>query len=86
MKTGIILYVAGGDRIEDDFDVEKAVANLNLKADKVELVSLKAGHFSVMDAWWLLLAKGMRRIVCLVAEVVNGSELKLTGRQLRIWG
>jgi len=56
MKTGAIVYVAGSEKMKDDF------------------------------AWWMLLAKGMRRIVCLIAEVVNGSELKLTGRELRIWG
>jgi hypothetical protein len=59
---------------------------LNLKADRIEIVSSKEGHFSVMDAWWMLLAKGMGWIVCLIAEVVNGSELKLTGRELRLCG
>jgi hypothetical protein len=86
MKIGAIVYIAGSERIEDDFDLEKAVKRLNLKTDRVEIVSSKAGHFCVMDAWWMLMAKGMRIIVCLVAEVTNGSELKLTGRELRLCG
>lgn len=86
MKIGVIVYVAGSERMEDDFDVERAVTKLNLKADRVEIVSSKEGHFSVMDAWWMLLVKGMGLIVCLIAEVVNGSELKLTGRELRLCG
>ena len=86
MKTGAIVYVAGSEKMKDDFDGERAVRRLNLKADRIEVVSSRVGHFNVMDAWWMLLAKGMSRIVCLIAEVVNGSELKLTGRELRIWG
>lgn len=86
MKIGAIVYIAGSERMEDDFDVERAVARLNLWADRVEIVSSKAGHFSVMDAWWMLLAKGIGLIVCLIAEVVDGSELKITGRELRLCG
>jgi hypothetical protein len=86
MKIGAIVYIAGSERIKDDFDPEKAVERLNLKTDRVEIVSSKAGHFSVMDAWWMLMAKGMKNIVCLIAEVTNGSELKLTGRELRLCG
>jgi len=86
MKIGAIVYIAGSERIEDDFDLEKAVERLNLKTDRVEIVSAKAGHFSVMDAWWMLMVKGMRIIVCLIAEVTNSSELKLTGRELRLCG
>jgi len=86
MKIGVIVYIAGSEWMEDDFDVERAVTRLNLKADRVEIVSSKEGHFSVMDAWWMLLVKGMGLIVCLIAEVINGSELKLTGRELRLYG
>jgi hypothetical protein len=39
-----------------------------------------------MDAWWLLTVKGMKRIICMIAEVINRSELKLTGRELRLCG
>ncbi len=86
MKTGAIVYIAGGERMGDDFDLEEAIERLNLGADRVEVVSPKAGYFDVMDAWWMLTAKGMRMIVCMIAEVVDRSQLKLTGRELRLCG
>ena len=86
MKTGVIVYVVGGERLYDNLDMEVIVKRLDLKADKVEIVSANSNHFDVMDAWWLLMAKGMKRVVCMLAEVVNNSELKLTGRELRLYG
>ena len=86
MKTGIIVYVVGGETFYDNLDMEAAVRRLDLKADRVEIVSANSNHFDVMDAWWLLIAKGMKRVVCMLAEVVNSSELKLTGRELRLCG
>ena len=86
MKTGVIVYVVGGERLYDNLDMEVIVKRLDLKADKVEIVSANSNHFDVMDAWWLLMAKGMKRVVCMLAEVVNSSELKLTGRELRLYG
>jgi len=86
MKTGVIVYVVGGEGIYDNLDMEVAVRRLDLKADRVEIVSANSSHFDVMDAWWLLMAKGMKRVVWMLAEVVNSSELKLTGRELRLCG
>jgi len=86
MKTGAIVYIAGAEEMGDDFDIKQAVKRLNLKADRVEVVSPEAGHFDVMDAWWMLVAKGMKYIVCLIAEVVDNSKLRLTGRELRLYG
>ncbi len=86
MKTGVIVYVVGGEGLYDNLDMEVVVKRLDLKADKVEIVSANSNHFDVMDAWWLLMAKGMKRVVCMLAEVVNSSELKLTGRELRLCG
>ena len=51
MKIGAIVYITVNEWMEDDFDVERAVTRLNLKADRIEIVSSKEGHFSVMDAW-----------------------------------
>jgi len=39
-----------------------------------------------MDAWWLLTAKGMNRIICMIAEVSDRSEFRLTGQELRLCG
>jgi len=83
MKTGAIVYVIGKEN-DKDFDVKEAVKNLKIEADKVEIVSSRSGHFDVMDAWWLLTAKGMKRIVCIIAEIINGSDLRLTGREIQL--
>jgi len=84
MKTGAIVYVVGKDNLSKDFDMELALKKLEIDAEKIELVSSELGHFDIMDAWWSLTAKGMKRIICLIAEVVNGSDLILTGREIQL--
>ncbi len=84
MKTGAIVYVAGKNNLSKDLDMELALKNLEIDAEKIEFVSSGLGHFDIMDAWWLLTTKGMKRIVCLIAEIINGSELRLTGREIQL--
>jgi len=84
MKTGAIVYVVGKDNLSKDFDMKLALKKLEIDAEKIELVSSELGHFDIMDAWWSLTAKGMKRIICLIAEVVNGSDLMLTGREIQL--
>ncbi len=84
MKTGAIVYVVGKENLSKDFDMEVALKNLEINADKVELVSPGSGYFDIMDAWWSLTAKGMKRIICMIAEIVNGSDLRLTGREIQL--
>ena len=86
MKTGVIVYIVGGEGPYDDFDMKEAVRRLNINADRVEVVFSRSSNFDVMHAWWSLTAKGMKLIVCMIAEVVNRSQLKLTGRELRLCG
>ena len=86
MKTGAIIYVVGSSIRESDFDAENAVKNLNLKVNRIEVVFSRSNYFDIMDAWWSLTSKGMKLIRCFIAEIINGSELKLTGRELRICG
>ena len=86
MKTGVSLYIVGGEGPYDDIDMEKAVKKLDLKADRVEAVYSRSSNFDVMDAWWSLTAKGIKQIVCMIAEIANGSGLRLTGRELRLCG
>ena len=86
MRTGVILYIVGGEGQSDDLEMEDAVRSLNIRAERVETVFGSSPHFDVMDAWWRLTAKGMKKIVCMLAEVANGSELRLTGRELRLCG
>ena len=86
MKTGVIIYVVGKESLNDAIDFEEASKNLNIKADMVEVVTNIDGNFDVMHAWWLLTVKGMKLIVCMIAEVINHSQLKLTGKELRLCG
>lgn len=84
MKTGAIVYVVGKENLPEKFDMAVALKNLEIDADRVELVSPGSGHFDIMDAWWSLTAKGMKRIICMIAEIVNGSDLRLTGREIQL--
>ena len=86
MKTGVIIYVVGGSGFDDSIDLEQAAQRLHVRADRVEVVVSQDENFDIMYAWWLLLVKGMRRIVCMFAEVSGHSELKLTGRELVLCG
>ena len=87
MKTGAIVYIVGGEgAIDKDFDIVDAVKRLSIKADRVEVVAPTAGHFDIMDAWWMLITKGMNLIVCIHAEISDSSKVRLTGRELRLCG
>ena len=86
MKTGAIVYVLGGVSTEKEIDVENALKDLDIEADRVEVVFPESGQFDVMDAWWALMRKGVHRVVCMTAEIVNPSKLRLTGHELRLYG
>jgi hypothetical protein len=86
MKTGVIVYVVGKESLDDIIDFEEAGKGLDISADRIEVVTSMDGSFDVMHAWWLLTVKGMKLIICMFAEVVNCSQLKLTGRELRLCG
>jgi len=86
MKTGVIVYLVGKKSLDDEIDFEEVEKRLKINADRVEVVSSIGGNYDVMDAWWLLTAKGMKRIICMIAEVINRSEFRLTGQELRLCG
>jgi len=87
MKTGAIFYIVGGGGVIDkDFDMIAAVKRLPIKADRIEAVAPSTGHFDIMDAWWMLIIKGMDLIVCIHAEVLNSSKIRLMGMELRLCG
>jgi len=87
MKTGVIVYVLGkGNRGLDEPSSWELSGNLDINADKIEIVISGEEKFDVMDAWWKLVAKGMDRIICALAEVTDDSRLRLTGRELRLYG
>ena len=85
MKTGIIVYVTGND--ERNFDETEAAKHLDVNADNVEFVfSGQESCFDLWDAWRNMTAKGMKRIVCMAAEVIGSSRIRLTGRELQLCG
>jgi hypothetical protein len=86
MKTGVIVYLVGKQSLDDEIDFEEVEKRLKINADRVEVVSSMGGNYDVMDAWWLLTANGMKRIICMIAEVINRSEFRLTGQELRLCG
>ncbi|MBW1679380.1 MAG: hypothetical protein JRJ08_04435, partial [Deltaproteobacteria bacterium] len=49
MKTGAIVYVAGSEKMKDDFDVERAVRRLNLKADRIEVVTATRTEKEILE-------------------------------------
>jgi len=85
MKTGIIVYVTGDDSAIDTGKQSELIKDM-MKADKVEIISRQYGHNDITDAWWSLTAKGMQRIVCVLAQCSGLGNLKLSGRQLQLCG
>ncbi len=86
MKTGVIVYIVGGEGPYDGFDMKEAVRRLNINAARIEVVFSGEDNFDVMDAWWSLTAKGMKNIVCMIGEIANHSRIELTGRELQLCG
>ena len=87
MKTGAIIYVAGEEPKEGlKQKPEKLVLNSGVQADRFEIITRVSGHFDIHDAWWSLIASGMQRILCMMAEIGDDGELRLTGRQMRLCG
>lgn len=86
MKTGVIVYLSESEAGKCKTDPEKAVKEMQMKADKVELITGTTGHFDIPDAWLDLTVKGMQRIICTMAQCTDTGELRLTDRKLRLCG
>ena len=86
MKTGVIVYVVGSQGKLTNSEYEDLARTLDIRADRVEVVTSSEGDLGVLDVWWRLTAKGMNRIVCVIAEMTQKSQLRLTGRELRLCG
>ena len=86
MKTGVIVYVTGEAQFTDDYDPSQLAEQLDIDADRVEIISYETGHFDISDAWYDLTVKGMQRIVCKMAEFTGLDEIRLTGREIRLCG
>ena len=86
MKTGVIVYVAGENPVGEDLDIGAEVRRLQPDADRVELVSRNAGHFDIEEAWWVLTAKGMQRIFCMMGIINAKGGLQLKEGAIRLCG
>lgn len=82
MKTGLIVYVVGTEPAGWDAASEmKAIRQVN-QADLVEIITAQRGHFDVLDAWWSLLARGMKQVICIIGEFAPNGHLTLQERKL----
>ncbi len=86
MKTGIILYLTGDSRLEEGIEAEKLAKDLGIEGDKIELVSKNNGYEDVIDAWWILLTRGMKRVLCFMVSSIDGRHFKLVSQPLRLCG
>jgi hypothetical protein len=86
MKSGLIIYVVGNEPTNWDADSELITIKQHTKADLVEIITAQTGHFDVPDAWWSLLARGMKQITCKIGEFSSTGDLTLTKRELRLCG
>jgi hypothetical protein len=86
MKTGLIVYVVGAEPVDWDADSQLRAIKQSSQADLVEIITVKSGHFDVLDAWWSLLSRGMNRIVCIIGEFTPNGDLTLKKRKLCLCG
>ena len=86
MKSGLIVYIVGKEPPNWDADSDLGLIKQNTKADLVEIITAKTGHFDVLDAWWSLLTKGMQKITCITGRFSQAGNINLTNRELRLCG
>jgi len=86
MKTGTIIYVAGGKPEGCKSDAMEIIKKMEPESDRIEIISPDSGHFDISDAWWLLISKGMHRIICKSARYTEAGNIQFTGHELRLCG
>ncbi len=86
MKDGLIVYLAGGAELPEDFNPVPAARALGASADRVEMVAPTQGFFTVEDAWHFLYTRGCGRISLMVATATDGEGLKALGPAVRLCG
>ena len=84
MKTRVILYVVRDTKDVGGVRGEELTKALDISADRVKIVMPAEVDAGVADAWWRLTAQCMNRIVCMIAQVTQNCEIRLTGRELRL--
>ena len=86
MKSGLIIYVVGKEPPNWDAAFESKNVRESTRADLVEIITTTSGHFDVLDAWWALLTKGMKRVTCIMGAFSPAGELTLSSRELHLCG
>ncbi|MGA7145074.1 MAG: hypothetical protein WBY47_11270 [Desulfobacterales bacterium] len=82
MKTGLIVYVVGTEPADWDAAFEMKTIRQISRVDSVEIITAQWGHFDVLDAWWSLLTRGMKQVICMIGEFTPNGHLTLQGRKL----
>ncbi len=85
MKTGVIIYIAGDSGYLES-ETREVKEELNIEADRIEVVSNPLAGFDIHNAAWRLIVAGMQTVVCMTAICTSDAGLKLTGRELRLCG
>jgi hypothetical protein len=82
MKTGLIVYGVGTEPADWDAVLEMKTIQQISQADLVEIITAQWGHFDVLDAWWSLLTRGMKQVICMIGEFTPNGHLTLQDRKL----
>ena len=86
MKSGLIIYVAGNAPESWTEDNEVPIKNAESKADLIEIITTKTGHFEIIDAWRELITRGMSSVTCKLACFNDSGNVEMTSKTLRLCG
>jgi hypothetical protein len=86
MKSGLIIYVAGNAPDSWTEENEVSIKNTESKADLIEIITTKTGHFDIIDAWRELTTRGMSTITCKLACFNDAGSIEMTNKTLRLCG
>jgi hypothetical protein len=86
MKSGLIIYVTGDAPDSWTEENEVSIKNAESKADLIEIITTKTGHFDIIDAWRELVTRGMSTITCKLACFNASGRIEMTNKTLRLCG
>jgi hypothetical protein len=85
-KRGLVIYLTGATDVSEDFDEEKAFAELGLDPDLTLLAASTGNFYDVQFATKILLERGAKRIEVAKASVGPSGRIKIYGDHLRLYG
>lgn len=89
MKTGIILYLLGGEQGPVDPELgELQGSEMKIRGLPFQPDCLRLGRDQeeLVDYWKEMTVQGMKRIVCMLAKVQADNVLEVGGRELVLSG